>query len=121
MEKKRPQSRTRRDLVFIRVRVHFSTGEESVSVFCKLNTPLLSDWAALVSVLLAGRRHHPGGHLGGVAHRRGEAAAGGEVDPQEDIRLLLPHHQGSGGQHGPAGRTAEEGGRAQRAGGGVCR
>lgn len=69
-----------------------------------------SDWSCLHAVLLSGRSSGPGGHLRGVAHPGREAAARGEAHPQEDLRLLFTHHQGPGGQHGPAGRPAEEGG-----------
>lgn len=63
----------------------------------------------LFSVLHEGRGRHSGGHFGGVSDNRGEEAAGGEGDSQEDICFFLPHHQGSGGQHGATGGPADKG------------
>lgn len=69
----------------------------------RLNPPFLS------AVLHEGGRRRAGGHFRGVSDNRGEEAAGGEGDSQEDVRFFLPHHQSSGGQHGAAGGPADQG------------
>jgi len=63
----------------------------------------------VLSGLHQGGGRPPGGPIRGLADPRGQEASGGQDHPPEDLRLLLPHHQGPGGQHGAAGRPAEEG------------
>ena len=48
------------------------------------------------------RGDHPRRHLGSAGDHGGEAGARGQADARQDLLLLLPYHQGPGGEHAAA-------------------
>ena len=58
--------------------------------------------------LRTGGRRGARGHIGGVGGVRREAGPDRQPPEQQDLLLLLPHHQGAERQHGAAGRLPGE-------------
>lgn len=60
----------------------------------KIDFPKLA--CGIVVVLREGGCHRSGGHFRGIINHWGKAAARGEGDSPEDVRIFFSHHQGSG-------------------------